>query len=120
MEINCFVMWQKVRASPRQHVQESEKSRRKAKGNVESSQYFLNKWFFNNLFLTEQLLVGLKIDALASYPPVCASYSTASEQQGRTGHRASVAVPYMQDTAICKCGLGGLILIACMGWPFCD
>lgn len=67
-------------------MQESEKSRRRAKGNVESSQYFLNKWFFNNLFLTEQLLVGLKIDALASYPPVCASYSTASEQQGTTGH----------------------------------
>lgn len=38
------------------------------------------------MFLTEQVLVRLKIDALTNYRPVCASCSAASEQQGRTGH----------------------------------
>lgn len=72
--------------SPWQRLRDSERSLRTAKGNMESSQSFLNKWFFNNLFLTGQLLVGLKIDALANYQCVCAGCSAASEQRGRTGH----------------------------------
>lgn len=78
-KINCFLMWQKVVAvgreaavlnSPGQCVPDSERSLRRAKRNEESSQSSLNKRFFNNLFST--CFVGLKPDAFASYPCVCA------------------------------------------------
>jgi len=89
VEINCFIMWHKAMAvgreaarlnSPVQRVQDSERSLSRSKGNMESSQSFLNKRFFSNLFLMDQLLVGLKIDTLANYQRACAGCSAVSEQ----------------------------------------
>lgn len=78
-----------------------------------SSEKSVLQWL---VFDRDQLLVALKIDALANHQYLCAGCSTAAEQEGKTKHLL------LSDThrpCICKCFMGGLMFPNYLPWLPC-